>query len=170
MRNHAVTFDSFIQDTPEKTHARKQATNAAGSLKNIIMLGNYGTGKTLLANCICNSFENASVMTVNKIARNFRTAMMDRHPNGFSEFDLITRVKALDYLVIDDVGAKGISDYESSVISEIIDIRYAEGKPTGITSNLNITALKEALGERTVDRLKDDGGLFAVFNWGSQRG
>ena len=37
-------------------------------------------------------------------------------------------------------------------------------------SNLDIKGLVDYAGERTIDRMKENGGLMRVFNWDSYRG
>lgn len=43
-------------------------------------------------------------------------------------------------------------------------------KPVGVLTNLNHAELSETLGERVIDRLRMDNGLWVIFDWESYRG
>ncbi len=75
----------------------------------------------------------------------------------------------MDLLIIDEVGSQFGSDTEKLFIFEIIDGRYQEMKPTILISNLDINGIKESIGERCVDRLREGGGSMIAFNWESSR-
>ena len=74
-----------------------------------------------------------------------------------------------DLLVIDEVGAQFGSDTEKLFIFDIIDGRYQDMKPTILISNLDIAGIKDVIGERCVDRLREGGGSMIAFNWESSR-
>ena len=52
---------------------------------------------------------------------------------------------------------------------DIIDGRYQEMKPTILISNLAIAGIKDLIGERVIDRLREDGGKLVSFDWPSYR-
>ena len=72
--------------------------------------------------------------------------------------------------MLDEVGSQFGSDTEKLFIFDIIDGRYQNMKPTILISNLDIDGIKDAIGDRCVDRLREGGGMMVAFNWGSQRG
>jgi DNA replication protein DnaC len=87
-----------------------------------------------------------------------------------SESDVIAFYSALPALFLDEVGVQFGSDTEKLLISEIIDNRYQELRPTVLISNLDITGVKQCIGERSYDRLREDGGKVIAFDWESYRG
>jgi DNA replication protein DnaC len=42
--------------------------------------------------------------------------------------------------------------------------------PTVLVSNLDVEGVKQCIGDRVYDRLRDDGGKVIAFTWGSMRG
>jgi DNA replication protein DnaC len=59
---------------------------------------------------------------------------------------------------------------ESAILQEVINARYESILPTILISNLTFDQLKDAIGERIVDRVTDGGRNRQVFNWESYRG
>lgn len=85
------------------------------------------------------------------------------------EFDDVARMEGP--LVIDDLGtefndAKGFFHQR---LDKLINVRYEEGFPTLITSNLSAKDFKERYGERVTDRFRE-GGAFYEFTAPSLRG
>lgn len=55
------------------------------------------------------------------------------------------------------------------ILNQVIDRRLASLKPVGVLTNLNHPQLSSVLGERVMDRLQMDGGIWVNFNWASYR-
>ena len=53
---------------------------------------------------------------------------------------------------------------------EIINERYESRQPTILISNLSLTEVKQYLGDRIFDRMREDGGKYISFDWDSYRG
>ena len=53
---------------------------------------------------------------------------------------------------------------------DILNERYENRLPTLLLSNLTAGEVKNFLGERVFDRLREDGGECVVFDWSSHRG
>jgi len=168
MRYENTKFEDWKSSNPEMEIAKGSAISAASEKRNLIMVGNCGTGKTMLANCIVNSIDGAVMSTASGIGRAFRDNLAHNQMPEREIMDQITR--DCPYLVIDEIGAYKLTDYEYRMINEIIDIRYREMLPTCLVSNLDIDGLRSVIGERVVDRLKDDNGMLASFTWNSSRG
>jgi DNA replication protein DnaC len=58
-------------------------------------------------------------------------------------------------LIIDDIGAGSLSDYERRILLEIIDRRLNELYPTVVTSNWTIGEIGAKIDERLASRLKN---------------
>lgn len=89
-----------------------------------------------------------------------------------SEISTLDRVRQfvdLDLLIIDEVGVQRGTDNEREILFSIINSRYNSLKPTVLLSNLSIKDVKDYIGERTFDRLKEDGGRIVVLNGESYR-
>ena len=101
--------------------------------------------------------------------RRWYPAVLLARLNGFG--DEIEELNTRATLVIDDLGVE-YSDKNGNFRSRmdyLLDARYAEERPTIITTNLSPTALSKRYGERIVDRMRD-GGAFASLNETSRRG
>jgi DNA replication protein DnaC len=73
------------------------------------------------------------------------------------------------YLFIDEVGIQYGTESEQIAMFDIINGRYEYQRPTILITNLDINGLKDIMGERIIDRLRQDGGQLLAFNWKSLR-
>ena len=138
--------------------------------KNIIMLGKVGTGKTLLASSIIESLIEKHQCKIIKLIDMIRElkATFSKDSEA-TEIKIIKHYSEIPLLIIDEVGTQFGSDTEKLLMFDIIDGRYQEMKPTILISNLNIDGVKELIGERCVDRLREGGGSMIAFDWESER-
>lgn len=136
------------------------------------MLGNTGTGKSHIASaialCVIKHYGGTarftSVSEINRLVRESKS-----YNALHTETEIITALGNYDLLIVDEVGIQSGTDAESRALFDVFNARYQNMKPTIVISNLDITQLKDALGERVIDRLKEGGGLILGFNWGSHR-
>ncbi|MCR8932815.1 ATP-binding protein [Pseudomonas sp. S11A4] len=87
----------------------------------------------------------------------------------YTERDVINELASLDLLVIDEIGAQKGSEYELGLLHEIIDRRYQLVLPTVAVSNLPASSLGQFIGDRALDRLRQNGGQAVGFSWSSMR-
>ena len=74
-----------------------------------------------------------------------------------------------DLLILDEVGVQFGSDFERNTLFDVLNERYELRKPTIFLSNLGREDLAEFLGERVMDRLREDGATVVPFDWPSYR-
>ncbi|SFB60167.1 ATP-binding protein [Azotobacter beijerinckii] len=137
----------------------------------MLMLGKVGTGKTHLAVAIANFLIHergisAIYRTVGGIIDEIRSTY-DGGKGG--EAEIMKILVGSDLLVLDEVGATKATDFELATLFRIINGRYEQCLPTIIVSNLGPKELPAALGERCVDRLRENGGILVPFDWESAR-
>jgi DNA replication protein DnaC len=60
-----------------------------------------------------------------------------------------------DFLIYDDLGSNGFTEWRKEVFFNLIDIRHESQKPTVFTSNLTRKQILDGLGDRCLDRLFD---------------
>ncbi len=137
----------------------------------MLMLGKVGTGKTHLAVAIANFLIHergisAIYRTVGGIIDEIRSTY-DGGKGG--EAEIMKILVGSDLLVLDEVGATKATDFELATLFRIINGRYEQCLPAIIVSNLGPKELPPALGERCVDRLRENGGLLVPFDWESAR-
>lgn len=138
----------------------------------LLLLGKPGTGKTHLASAIA-----GHVMRLQGATAVYRTVSgllqyvkgsYDRD-SGYSEAQAFASLVEPDLLILDEIGATKPTEYEQATVFAVINGRYEEQLPTIIVSNLGPKELPAALGERCMDRLRENGGKALVFDWESVR-
>ena len=178
----ACTLSNWSADAP----AKAQALAACGGFveafeenfavgRSAMLLGTVGTGKTHLGTAMLQAVirEHAHdglrglYATAGSIIRDVKTTFGNR---GRTEADVYADLIRPDLLVIDEVGVQHGTDFERQVLFEVINGRYERIKPTIVVSNLGVTELRQCLGDRAVDRLRDKSGIVVVFRWASARG
>lgn len=138
----------------------------------LILSGNVGTGKTHLACAIAHALIHkhgirTKYLTVMQTMQRIRATYAQGAEE--TEQEILEKIAALDLLVLDEVGVQTGSNHEHSMLFEIINRRYADVLPTIVISNLGAKELAAAIGERLVDRLRENGAVL-TFGWGSYRG
>ena len=172
------SLDNFIVENEGQAKAKKtcqwyidtwQERKEAGSC--LLFTGNVGTGKTHLSTAIANALIafgcTALFTTVSDIMRTIK-ATYDKDSEQ-SERQAIKSFVIPDLLIIDEISVNQNSEHEKRLMFEVINKRYEEVKPTIVLTNLPPELLKENLGDRILDRLREGGGKMVSFNWSSSR-
>ena len=73
--------------------------------------------------------------------------------SGRSYLELFRRLCDVDLLHLDDLGAEKRTDWVLEQLYAIVDRRYEEQRSMVVTTNLEVEALEQQIGERTVSRL-----------------
>ncbi|WP_236207438.1 ATP-binding protein [Pseudomonas tohonis] len=138
----------------------------------LLLVGHVGTGKTHLASAISDFV----IRELNAMAV-YRTlySLMQYVKGSFDSASTYTEAQAYEnltsphLLVIDEIGATKQTEFEQATLFNVINGRYEQNKPTVIISNLMPSELEKALGDRVMDRLRENGGICLVFDWESAR-
>ncbi|WP_172728747.1 ATP-binding protein [Kluyvera cryocrescens] len=171
--HRGCTFASYQVNSDGQRHALSMAKSYADhfgtGFASFIFSGGCGTGKNHLAAAIGNSLikrdHSVLVITVMDLMLKVREC----YDGGQSEASLLDSLCRVDLLVLDEVGVQRETRGEQVVLNQIIDRRLAAMKPVGVLTNLNHGELTNILGERVMDRLTMDGGIWVNFTWGSYR-
>jgi DNA replication protein DnaC len=122
---------------------------AAGRGRNLLVTGDTGTGKTWGAwhaaeHAVRAGYEGGAVIT---------TAAVFRHVVAPATADPreLARYREAGLLVLDDLGAVRLSEWDMDHLGELVDARCAATLPTVITSN--VSDLRSLLGPRISSRL-----------------
>jgi DNA replication protein DnaC len=175
-RFRSTTLANFTAATPAQQAAldtcRAFAAEAdVNSGEGLFLIGPPGVGKTHLAAGIVHALRHrryiAMLYTAREIVRRLRATWARSATE--SEAVVIELLGHCALLAIDEVGVGFGSEAEQVQLLDIIDLRYQLKRPTVVASNLNLTGIRGALGERAFDRLRE-GAKVVPMNWASHRG
>ena len=173
------TFADYKADQPKQRAALALCTDYAENFRGhydagrcLLLLGNVGTVKTHLAAAIAQH-----LVTQKNASAVYRTvySLMQYIKGSFDKHAEYTEAKAYEnlitphLLIIDEIGATKTTEFEQAALFNVINGRYEDKVPTIVISNLMPAELAGSLGERSVDRLREGGGLCQVFDWKSAR-
>lgn len=172
------SFENYKAVGEEQEKALERARRFATGFPKVVELGASmifcgmpGTGKTHLACAIANHvmqhFGNSALFltvfdAIQRIKETYGSSEM-------TEKQVMDALCAVDLLILDEVGVQFGTQYEEVVITQIINRRYADMRPTIILSNLDRDGLAAFLGQRVVDRVDEGGGGIVAFTWESYR-
>lgn len=173
------TLDTYVTETDGQLRALAFARSyadrfgASGSEgKSALFIGTPGTGKTHLAIGIALQImaegRTAMFATVMRAIRTIKDTW--RKGAEQSEADAIQALVFPSLLILDEVGVQFGSDAEKLLLFDVLNERYERRRPTILLSNLTAKEVSGYLGERIMDRLREDGGEVIVFDWVSHRG
>lgn len=177
LRYRSKDFAAYVADTDGKERARSTAMEFAQNFGAHYKAGTFavfsgqpGTGKSHLAIAI--------LQEVMKSRTGLYTSAIDavrmvrntwRKDSDKTETQVLQMLASIDLLVMDEIGVQYGTDAEQVTLFDIIDKRYRDMMPTILLTNLNAKGMKEFLGDRSYDRLRE-GGIWVAFDWESQRG
>lgn len=117
--------------------------DACSDREGIYLHGNYGSGKTYLAACACNYWARNQVRVAFAYWPDFVLRMASLVKS--SEHTLyIERLKHVPFLVIDDIGAESVTEWNrDQVLLPVLNARYEADLPTWFTSNKDYRELEE---------------------------
>ncbi|BCK44421.1 DNA replication protein [Streptococcus suis] len=155
-----ATFDNFIAETAEENKllvfAKGQVDKyLEGMTGNTLITGSPGIGKIALAKALNEGYrakgEPKSVLFVNLTEKIKQIKEGWNYGKGASltEFELVDQLKNVDFLILDDLGAKNAvvspkSDWEQDLLFDVLNSR----ENTIINTNLNAAELKTVYNER----------------------
>ena len=137
----------------------------------IIMVGGVGTGKTHLSVALLRSAIENGYSGLFITASDLFISIRDTwgRNGGVSTSERVQQYKDIDLLVIDEIGVQRGTDNEKEILFSIINDRYNNIRPTVLLSNLSVDRVRDYIGERIYDRMKEDGGSLIVLNGESYR-
>lgn len=155
-RTLSHTFANFnpqsCMDTYQKAIAFVNGFDNENNGRGLIIFGGCGVGKTHLVAAIANEvierYEKGVCFEV-------ETSMfMNLMLADLSEKKAyIAKLKDAPLLILDDMGKEKVTEWNRSVLFDIVNFRYDNMLPTIITSNLGLAKLEEALTTAIYSRL-----------------
>lgn len=183
-RFQSKRLTDFKPASPEQQHALKVCTEYAENFEDaiqagrcMIFCGKAGTGKTHLSTAIANHVilggRTAIFSSVREIVGAVKATW--RKGSAKTEQEALEPFAKVDLLVIDEVGVQFDTEAEKLVMFDVINRRYNDMRPMIVISNLPMESpdgqsIRSVLGDRIIDRLRENGGKLVKFEWDSHRG
>lgn len=118
----------------------------------IIMVGDYGTGKTHLASAISNALLDRGIPVLFDTFGGHLEKLKAEFDGG-SNAQYLKLMREVPMLVIDDVGKEKQTEWSQSIMYDVINHRYEDMTPVIITSNMGDRQLQEYFGGACFSRL-----------------
>lgn len=161
-RYQAKTLDNFDQSwQPKAFEAAKDYIDNwrqySDEGRSLFLVGDVGTGKSHLAYAILNALIKKSVPGMVASVPDMLDDLRDNKDGQ------IEALKEIDLLVLDDLGSQKNTEWVTERLFVILNARYADLKPTIITSNHRLEVLKQTDGwQRITDRIIEMSRLIRV--------
>lgn len=155
--NSTYTFENSTETDKHNLGMYNLAKTACQEGKNILLVGQTGTGKTYLitacANLALAGGKSVLFTTAYNLANSFLQAHISQLETRQAILDSITEV---DVLVIDDLGTeKSYKTVTGDYLFAVINERIAQNKQTFISTNLSLQQIRDKYDERLFSRLVD---------------
>lgn len=154
----AATLENYEPTNQELAHAKQRVIEYIDTFdgtKNLLFVGNYGTGKSHLSVSITKKLMEQGKECLFLSLPKLLTKIKDTYSNdGITEDELLKVIQRVDLLVLDDIGAEHNTSWSTSKLFEILDDR--SGKATIYTTNLNSSELRDQVGERNFSRMMEN--------------
>ena len=122
---------------------------------NLLFSGNTGLGKTFLSACIARSVADQGYSVVYESAGHLFTALEKARFEASEENRrAAAKYAECDLLIVDDLGTELPGQFVTSALYTLVNDRLLEGRPTIISTNLNIDELARRYNPQIASRLR----------------
>lgn len=147
--NEPISPRKNIEEITSKSW--KFIENFSSSNENLLFLGNPGTGKTFLSNCIAKELLDRGYLVVYRTAESLIHDLKHiRFNNDETLGDLLLNS---DLLVIDDLGSEQITDFSKTELFNLLNRRLLKRNKMLISTNYDLEELLKIYSERISSRL-----------------
>lgn len=151
-------FDAQTGLTPDERQNLERVAAAARSYAEmpngwLVLLGNYGSGKTHLAAAIANQLQERGTQVVFVTAPDLLDYLrVTFSPSGGSFDRRFQTVRNASLLVLDDLSTESATAWAKEKLFQLLNHRYVAELPTVITSSSTIEKIDERIRARLMDR------------------
>ena len=159
-----ITAITAEQETLIKTFRANFNSKKFKDMKDILIHGSVGTGKTYLTTALLNKMINVNVYCRYVTEHHLLDLYNQKKYDEFEAF------KKVNILVIDEIGKRQLVDWQMIHLEELISYRYNEMLPTIFITNLDLVEFKEFVGDRVSSRLRENKVIRVVMEGEDLRG
>ncbi len=165
-----VTLEDYKAETEDERAALTAAYELAeGKIKKLVLLGNFGTGKTMLASALAIKLGGIRI-TMFELSAKIRACFNNREG---SEIDVLDKLLENKFIAIDELGRTKGSEAELNWLSYLIDKAHSRGIKLMLISNKRQAKNlpKERVGESfemflpndSISRLRQDTRIIELY-------
>ena len=134
---------------------RKYAENFGKNSENLLFNGGTGLGKTMLSACIaCEVTEKGFSVAYESAPRLFSKLEKHRFHPDEETARIVAKFETCDLLMIDDLGTELPGQFVVAALYSLLNERLMAGKPTVISTNLNISEIRERYSPQIASRMQ----------------
>ena len=134
---------------------REYATNFSPDAGNLLFNGGTGLGKTMLSACIAKAVsEKGYSLCYYTAAKLFSVLEAHRFRPDEDNAAAVAQLYNCDLLIMDDLGTELAGNFVTSALYALLNSRILDGKPMVISTNLNISEIRERYSPQIASRLE----------------
>lgn len=123
-------------------------------MKNIVMCGASGTGKTYLTKCIAKELIAKNITTLFVSSFDLNNLFLEQHTSNFGEKNNMQNLIDVDALIVDDLGTEPMrKNVTKEYLLILLNERLGKNKSTIITTNLSPDDILARYEERIFSRI-----------------
>lgn len=124
----------------------------------VALLGERGRGKTAVCAGLCRWFyERGRPAVAYATAGDFQAVLLGQMLNRDDTARYQRRLREAKLLIVDEVQQQGDAQFKVDRLSELVDDRWRNERPTVLVSNLTIDPFRRFIGDQIWRRMLDDG-------------
>lgn len=165
-------FDAALRAIHAYARGLKSDAGSTGAGRWLILSGRPGTGKTHIACGLARlCIESAQLRCLYVQTHEMLATIKSTYHRDavITEREALQQYVQPDLLLLDEVGTTRLSAIDGDLLFRVLNARYEQIKPVVLITNLTLAELPATLGERVIDRAREDGGMAIQCDWPSRR-
>lgn len=134
----------------------------------VALVGPRGTGKTQAAIEVARAWASQNMGVIYLTAMDFFLRVKETFGGESSERAVINSISNIPLLILDEVQVRTASDWETNLLTNLIDMRYRKSVATIFVTNLRAEQFVAHVGDSIASRIQQTGGII-VFDGPSFR-
>ena len=151
--------------------AKSFAENFGKGIKNLLLIGKTGTGKTHLSTAIAKTVIESGYEVIYDSAQNIVSAFeRDRFKSGYGPYEPEgDKYMECDLLILDDLGTEFVNSFTVSCLYNLLNTRQNRGLATVISTNLSPEDLSRKYEDRIYSRIVGGDSKILLFGGKDRR-